>query len=176
MAGTNRPSEDENLEALRALEARVVADWDELEAHKVWLVTVGLAGDGGEAPPTAVEVWLAAPSEEYARRVLHERYGERVSIGEWLGPERTTEVAVPWASYGIVGDAELVLRYASDDDREDARVVVDEAPTHVIVTIYEQEPVRGTRLLRVQRTIRARLNEPLAGRTVIDGAAREDQS
>jgi hypothetical protein len=159
---TERTDGDPDRPAPRDLAALISSEREELEALDIWVATVG---DGGDV------VWLelAAPSPEYARELLRERYGGRVVV-EWLGPEPMPEVPRRWRSFEVRSEQDLVLHYTTGLHTEQSRVAIEETPTHVVLTAYEREWVGGIKPSPVSRAVPVHLSAPLGDREVVDGA------
>jgi hypothetical protein len=141
----------------------ILSNSEELEALDIWVAT------GGDAGGNVVWLEVAAPNPEYARKLLRERYGDRLVV-DWLGPEPMPEVPQPWHSFEVLGEQDLLLHYHTFLHTEQSRVAIEETPTQVTLTAYERQWVGGVKPLAVPRVVPVHLSAPLGDRKVVDGA------
>ncbi len=170
---------DRHRAALEPLGARVVFrrhPESQLEAIAEELFAVaeevnGVVALATWADPIQGKAFVEAVTQEpdRLRAELAAKYGELAEL-VWLGPDESVSRTVAFDAYVIDDDDRTLTVGWNGGAPEPEPLVIEESSDSIVVTASELTPVGAVPAYGMRRTATARLELPLAGRSVIDAS------
>jgi hypothetical protein len=148
---------------LRALQDRISADWDALEAEGFDIQAVGI-----DTEANRVDVSMISARADH-QAYFHARYGAAVRTFAVPSDERLACARLDGVRVSSTGRS-LVLLWTHSSGEELATVELTEHPDRVEVGIVEREPFFGGPDDAISGRTRVQLSRPLGDRRVIDAA------